>query len=102
MTKLKKELRKGFKKTARFGGGSLLLTIEASYNDIKTIFGKPNNEASDKVTHEWNLIKDGHIYTIYDWKQYTQQPKNRTIQYSIGGNNKLGAMELAQIIRDIK
>ena len=87
----------GFKKTSTFGGGALLTTFKASYNDVKAIFGKANlGESGDqKCSHEWQLKDDnGNIYNIYDWKEYRKIPKKEVICYHIGGNDIEGANRL--------
>ena len=92
-----------FKKTNEFSGGCLLTTFEASYNDVKALFGTPNWDNSNgdgdgKVDNEWTLKNaDGVIVYIYEWKEYRIVPHNETITYHIGGKNKAVAEELKSL-----
>ena len=44
--------------------------IRATLNELKELYGEPDNGDDDKVKHDWVLqMNDKTIFTIYDWKQ---------------------------------
>lgn len=54
-------------------GTSLTGYWRTTYEQITERFGAPsfgpNDRKGDKVTCEWILKFDGHVVTIYDWKE---------------------------------
>ena len=44
--------------------------IKATLNELKELYGEPDNGDDDKVNNDWVLqMNDQTIFTIYDWKQ---------------------------------
>jgi len=59
--------------------------IKATLNELKELYGEPNNGDDDKVKHDWVLqMNDKTIFTIYDWKQRQAQDDVQTI-WHVGG-----------------
>jgi hypothetical protein len=51
-----------------FDGTSLIGYINADYDRLAEVFGKPEYCGNDKSQVGWNVIIDGVVCTIYDWK----------------------------------
>jgi len=51
-------------------GSSLKTHIEATYQELVTLLGEPENGDDYKVSGEW-VVKDedGNVCTLYDWKR---------------------------------
>ena len=80
-----------FRKTKKIPIGSSFHneTFYASVDKIKSLFGEPTyeqNGSGDKVNYEWVLDFNGHIITIYDWKEYRALNDNEIIEWHIGGH----------------
>jgi len=59
--------------------------IDASYSELVSAFGVPTlYDGSGKVQCEWNLVINGVICTIYDWKEYGNPP-HTVRKWHIGG-----------------
>ena len=71
-------------------------TFDASVNQLKKIFGEPDNEdntGEDKVNFDWDLeTDDGDVFTIYDWKEYRVIDKDEIIGWHIGAKSRLVAI----------
>ena len=65
--------------------------IKASVADFIEMFGEPddnNNTGEDKVNYEWTCeTSDGHVFTIYDWKEYRPISQSEIIGWHIGGES---------------
>ena len=79
--------------TKETGGTSFhFTTIKATVQDLKQIMGKPYcecNTGKDKTNIEWVMeTNDGHVFTVYDWKEYRVIDETEEIEWHIGGHNK--------------
>jgi hypothetical protein len=51
-------------------GSSLKTHIEATYGELVTLLGEPEECDGYKVSGEWAVKdKDGNVCTVYDWKR---------------------------------
>lgn len=64
----------------------LLGYVRTDYKTLVKKLGKPHITCGDKVTCEWQIVIDGEVATIYDWKE-SKTPKDM-YNWHIGGNNK--------------
>ena len=57
------------------------------------MLGEPEysgNDGKDKVNFEWEIeANEGDLCTVYDWKEYRSLDENETIEWHIGGTNKM-------------
>ena len=63
------------------------------YNDLISAFGEPTYSPDDsgdgKVQFEWVFKLKDNIYTLYDWKTYSENyTKNDLTTWSIGGKTE--------------
>ena len=63
------------------------------YNDLILAFGAPTYSQDDsgdgKVQFEWVFNFNNNIYTLYDWKTYSENyTKNDLTTWSIGGKTE--------------
>lgn len=63
--------------------------INVSYSSLVGAFGNPQYFASGdgKVQCEWNLLINGEVVTIYDWKE-GGKPVQNISEWHIGGYSK--------------
>lgn len=82
------------KQTNDIEGTSLQGYVDASYNQLVEVFGKPTYETgfskTEKITTAWNLeFPSGVIVTIYNWKNYENYGKdpepNEEYEWHVGG-----------------
>jgi carboxypeptidase C (cathepsin A) len=76
-----------FIKTNDAGGTSYATCFSATKEEIVKAFGKPSYEEYDtgeKVQNEWDFKVEGHIVTIYDWKEYRAYDDDEVIEWHIG------------------
>jgi hypothetical protein len=67
-------------------------TITATLDQLKSKLGKPSYSTKDsheKVQNEWDLEIDGHVFTVYDWKEYYIIRGNDTVEWHIGAHSSL-------------
>jgi hypothetical protein len=68
-------------------------TIKCSVSTLTKVLGEPNysgNYGVDKVNFEWIMETDnGDVFTVYDWKEYRSIKPTETIEWHVGGNNKI-------------
>ena len=55
-----------------------------TYQQLVDAFGEPHVFDGDKTQAEWVLDINGHIATIYDYKEYSTAPEDVT-DWHIGG-----------------
>ena len=74
-------------------GGCLQDTIDASYSDLKKVFGQPHDSDGYKVDAEWDvLFEDGTYVSIYNYKTgknyngASGTPKTKIRDWHIGGS----------------
>ena len=77
--------------THDFIGGSLQGGIEATFDQLVEVFGRPYNgpddHEGDKVSCEWNLLFNNGTYaTIYDYKENGKTPRGM-YDWHIGGQS---------------
>ena len=66
-------------------------TVEATVNEMKEVLGNVMYYGikDDKIQHEWEMEdENGHVFTVYDWKEYRQYSNDDVIEWHIGGHNK--------------
>ncbi len=87
------------KKNPNFPSGTHLQGyIKTNRAELRKVFGNPNmGESGDGKSKgkEWNLIVGPHRVTIYD---YREKDKKGTKYFNIGGDNKYGALLVAQAL----
>lgn len=80
-----------------FGTCFSYITINATSNQLKKAFGKPNVEEcddSEKVQKEWWFMSDdSKPFTIYDWKEYRAYGDDEVIEWHIGKSIKPSTTE---------
>ena len=73
-------------------GTSLKGGVMASYNQLVNALGEPTfsePSADGKVNVEWIVRYDDEIFTVYDWKNYENNPADnpdKVINWHIGGH----------------
>lgn len=76
------------------------VTIKATVNELMEVLGEPsdmNNSGQDKVNVEWECeTENGKVFTIYDWKEYRPIGYDELIEFHIGADNKLQALNAKQ------
>lgn len=66
-------------------------TVKATVNEMKEILGNVMYYGikDDKVQHEWEMEdENGHVFTVYDWKEYRQYSNDDVIEWHIGGHHE--------------
>lgn len=64
--------------------------VTATRNDLKRVLGKPhyvNKDKYEKVHHEWVCEIEGHVFTVYDWKEYRSVKASEPITWHIGSHS---------------
>jgi hypothetical protein len=62
--------------------------LKCSMRKLVAALGEPIEEFSSKINYEWRgTTDDGHIFTVYDWKQ-PRPKKDRVTEWNIGGKTK--------------
>ena len=67
-------------------------TVKATVNEMKEVLGNVMYYGikDDKVQHEWEMEdENGHVFTVYDWKEYRQYSNDDVIEWHIGGYNHI-------------
>ena len=67
------------------------VTIRTSINELTKLLGEPSmedNSGEDKVNVEWEVITNGTVGTIYDWKEYRRLEGDDVVEFHIGGHSK--------------
>ena len=83
------------KKTEKSANGTSFhdVTITTTINDLTRLLGEPTyvgDFSEDKVTVEWVCeTVEGHVITIYDWKEYRWIDKDEKIEFHLGGHIKM-------------
>lgn len=76
------------------------VTITSTINELMEILGEPsdmNNSGQDKVNVEWECeTENGKPFTIYDWKEYRPIGYDELIEWHIGADNELQAINAKQ------
>jgi hypothetical protein len=68
-------------------GTSLQGYIKATRQEIEDAFGEPLSFLNeDKVTTQWAFIINGHVATIYDYKEVTAPTQYQVYNWHIGGH----------------
>lgn len=92
--------------TDKFSGGSLIVEIDISYNELVRILGgEPNRETDGyKTDAEWAVLFDGTPFYIYNYKTGKNYlgaeglPTNKIRDWHIGGEDAVKGHELAAYI----
>lgn len=84
-------------------GTSLKTHVEATFQELVTLLGEPEQGDDYKVSGEW-AVKDrgGNVCTVYDWKRTNLYDPDyptvaqfragkRPITFNIGGHNQMAA-----------
>ena len=73
------------------------VTIKTTVNHLTEILGEPDQGDGDKTNYEWNCeTENGKPFTIYDWKEYGRPGVDSIIEFHIGADNKLQALNAKQ------
>jgi hypothetical protein len=79
--------------------------IKTTVNKLVNALGKAqyiDNTGEDKVNFSWDCeTKDGEVFTIYDWKEYRSIDLDETIEFHIGGDNKIVTEKAKRELLDI-
>lgn len=76
-----------FIKTNDAGNTSYATCFYATKEEIVNAFGEPSYEegyTGEKVQNEWDFNVEGHVITIYDWKEYRAYDDDEVIEWHIG------------------
>lgn len=72
--------------------------IMTDYKTLVSKLGKPHFLGDgDKTTCEWQIVIDGVVATIYDWKEH-ETPMGR-YNWHIGGKNKLAEALVNRLVK---
>lgn len=64
-------------------------TIKATRQELIDALGDPHytDSVDEKSQYEWHFeTNDGHVFTIYDWKEYYDHDSNVELNWHIGGH----------------
>jgi hypothetical protein len=89
-------------------GTSLQGYVEATYEELVDVFGKPTHTYGDKTTCEWDMefrVETGDdiryvVATLYDWKM--APTVNSNYRWHIGGKNYLAVECVTQAIQGVR
>ena len=80
--------------TAGFGKVDTLMG--PTYNQLWNFLGDPtfaDASGDNKVQKEWVVEFNDELFTIYDWKTYSEyETKNKLIEWNIGGKSYAGEL----------
>ena len=75
-------------------------TITATPNQLIEALGEPQygyNDGQDKSNFDWVCeTESGHVFTIYDWKEYVSLKMDSEYSFHVGANAKLVAVRAVQ------
>jgi len=75
-------------------------TITATPNQLIEALGEPQygyNDGQDKSNFDWVCeTESGHVFTIYDWKEYVPLKMDSEYSFHVGANAKLVAVRAVQ------
>jgi hypothetical protein len=87
------------------GGTSLQGYIDADYNVLKKLFGKPGNGDGYKVDAEWEILfSDGTVATIYNYKDGKNYngasglAKTKIRDWHVGGRSARAVRNVEQVL----
>jgi hypothetical protein len=66
-------------------------TVSATVNELKQVLGEVRytGDFDDKVQNEWLMeLKNGDVFSVYDWKEYKQYSNDDVIEWHIGGHDR--------------
>ena len=66
-------------------------TVSATVNQLKQVLGEVRftGDFDDKVQNEWLMeLKNGDVFSVYDWKEYKQYSNDDVIEWHIGGHDR--------------
>ena len=66
-------------------------TVSATVNQLKQVLGEVHytGDFDDKVQNEWLMeLKNGDVFSVYDWKEYKQYSNDDVIEWHIGGHDR--------------
>lgn len=74
---------------ANLARSSYITYFTATYDDLVKKIGEPIYSAalgtSDKTQYEWAVEFEGHVFAIYDYKEYDRDVKKGLVKWHIGG-----------------
>jgi hypothetical protein len=91
-----KKLYKPEKRNNTTNGSHFQGTIETNYADLVLAFGAPNDHSSLESWANWSLVIDGHVATIYDYKE-SQLPTGM-YDWHVGGFDPIVVDLVAEFI----
>lgn len=78
------------------------VSFSATVNNLKEAIGEPqytSNTGKNKTNFEWIRETDtGHVFTIYDWKEYRPLEMDEIINWHIGTHTEKSSIEAKQEI----
>ena len=78
-------------------------TITATLADLTNVLGAPHciGEWNDKVQNEWELeLKDGTVFSVYDWKEYRRYSNTDTIEWHVGAHDSNSAYRACEALEE--
>jgi hypothetical protein len=92
-----------FKRTQETAGSCLQGYIEATREDLESVFGTPGEGDGYKFFFRWGIKiqtpnGETHIATIYDWKYDKIAPATEKIQWNIGGYSREAVRLVSEIL----
>jgi hypothetical protein len=80
-------------------GTHLQGVIQANFDQLVKTLGNPLRHQGDKVQAEWAIeFNDGHVATLYDWKEYDTKPE-RVTEWHIGGRSPEVVQRVINIVK---
>jgi len=80
-------------------------TVTATPNQIIKALGEPQygcNDGQDKTNFDWICeTNDGAVFTIYDWKEYSQLNMDSYYEFHIGAFHGFVASKAVRELRSI-
>ena len=88
------------KKTEKSSNGTSFhgVTITTSIGKLVKVLGEPSyfgeDIVEDKVNVLWGCeLDNGHVVTVYDWKEYRLINRFENIEFHIGGMSKMDTFD---------
>ncbi len=91
--------------TIETAGTFLTGEINAAYNKLKQVFGKPVDGDGEKTDAEWSIqFEDNTVATIYNYKSGKAYqgahgtPKTKITEWHVGGKNTIVVERIKEIL----
>ena len=95
-----------FRKNINTNGTCRKGYIDANYNQLVKLMGKPIINSCEKVSLEWVIeFEDGEVATVYNWKHHRFNYKGElgidTKVWNVGGHNDIVVDRVQKLINQI-